>query len=126
MIANNELLSRYAGTRDLRDQIREARDGCLCERHEGVDENMEPRSGEPCWKSARQWDHEVAWDGEPTGRTRFRFDPPIDAWCYSCRQRQAFTERLRAAVKDHAAAKRAILQRGRMLKRRGHPQETQG
>lgn len=112
------LLSCYAGTRDLRDRIREARDGCLCERHEGVDGNFEMRSGEPCWKAARKWDDVIAWDGSPTGRTNFHFDPPIDDWCATCRQRQAYTEQLRAAVREHAAAKRAILQRGRMLVRK--------
>lgn len=106
----SELIARYAATRDLRDRIRDARDACLCERHEGAE-----RTGEPCWKSARQWTPEVAWNGEPTGRTAFHFDPPIDEWCASCRNRQALTTQLRAAIKEHAAAKRSVLQRGRKL-----------
>jgi hypothetical protein len=117
----SDILLFYARTRDLRDRIRDARDACMCERHEGwrvVDGVPEMNSGEPCWKAARKWDDEVAWNGEPTGRRRFYFDPPIDAWCATCRNRQAYTEQLRAAVRDHAAAKRAILQRGRALARR--------
>lgn len=109
------LLSDYARSRDLRDSIRVARDACLCERHEGVGVDLEPRSGAPCWKSARKWEDVIAWDGAPTGRTTFHFDPPIDDWCATCRQRQAYTSQLRAAVREHAAAKRSILQRGRML-----------
>lgn len=111
----DDLLARYAITRALRDAIREARDGCLCERHEGVDENMEARSGAPCWKAARQWKDEAYPDGSPKERRTFYFDPPIDDWCPTCRRRQAYTEQLRVAVRDHASAKRAILQRGRAL-----------
>lgn len=113
---DSDVLETYARTRDLRDQIRDARDKCLCERHEGVqwvDGLPEPQSGQPCWKAARQWDNgRVDEWGKPV---RFYFDPPIGDWCATCRNRQALTEQLRAAVRDHAAAKRAVLQRGRKL-----------
>jgi hypothetical protein len=118
MVPSDVMLARYASTRDLRDRIRDARDKCLCERHEGVqwvDGLPEPQSGAPCWKAARQWDNgKCDEDGRPV---RFYFDPPIDSWCATCRNRQAYTEQLRAAVRDHAAAKRAILQRGRAIVR---------
>ena len=106
--ADDVLLRAYAESRDLRDRVRTARNGCLCYRHEGVDQ-----SGEPCWKSARQWESND--DPERFEMRRFYFDPPMSEWCVSCRQRQEFTEQLRTAVKAHAAAKRAILQRGRAL-----------
>lgn len=113
------LLASYARTRDLRDRVKAARDACFCERHEGyelVDGLPSPKSGTPCWKSARKWDNDFCDDsGRPVP---FRFDPPIGEWCATCRQRQAYTEQLRAAVRDHAAAKRAILQRGRSLARK--------
>jgi hypothetical protein len=114
----DDLLRAYAATRDLRDRVLTARNWCLCNRHEGVDivdGIPEPQSGEPCWKAARQWDSTD--DLERPEAKRFYLDPPIDEWCVSCRQRQAFTSQLRAAVKDHAAAKRAILRRGRALVR---------
>jgi hypothetical protein len=112
----DDLLARYARTRDARDQTRDARNGCQCERCEGINpETLEMRSGEPCWKAARKWDNDNTPDEEPKG---FHFDPMPDAWCPTCRQRQAFTEQLRAYVKAHAAAKRALLQRGRALVRR--------
>lgn len=114
------LLSSYARTRDLRDRIKSARNGCLCERHEGVHEvdgALETQSGEPCWKAARKWDDGTEQDGHGN-RGGFHFHPPIGEWCQSCRNRQAYTEQLRAAVREHAAAKRAILQRGRALIRR--------
>jgi hypothetical protein len=123
MVPSDVMLARYASTRDLRDRIRDARDGCLCERAEGVefvdgcDDLPIQRSGTPCWKAARKWEPVTAYDGCPTGEHRFYFDPPIDEWCATCRARQAYTEQLRAAVRDHAAAKRAILQRGRALVR---------
>ena len=120
---SDAILMRYAETRDLRDRLYDARNSRLCERHEGIGDNREPNSGEPCWKAARQWTDEVGWNGEPTGHRSFHFDPPIDDWCTTCRQRQAYTEQLRAAVRDHAAAKRAILQRGRMLVKRDKPAE---
>lgn len=121
------LLSRYASTRDHRDRLKASRDACLCDRHEGVewkDGVPEQRTGEPCWKAARKWDHEVDWSGEPTGRSSFRFEPPITEWCDTCRARQTYTEQLRVAVREHAAAKRAILQRGRSLARKSAAQET--
>lgn len=122
MITADALLSRYASTRDLRDKIRRARDGCLCQLHEGVDivdGVPEPQIGEPCWKAARKWDREFADEyGKPVP---FRFDPPISEWCATCRQRQAYTEQLRASVREHAAAKRSVLQRGRALVRRSKP-----
>lgn len=116
--STDAMVVQYASTRSMRDRLRVARDGCLCERHEGVGENLEPRIGEPCWKAARQWSDHVDGDGCPTGRRSFHFDPPIDDWCQTCRQRQAYTVQLRAAVRDHASAKRAILQRGRKLMKR--------
>lgn len=112
------LLSSYAKTRDVRDRLKDARNGCMCQRHEGVDfEDGLPvqQLGAPCWKAARKWDESFCDDeGMPVP---FRFDPPISEWCDTCRQRQAFTEQLRVAVREHAAAKRAILQRGRALLR---------
>lgn len=114
----DDLLRAYAASRDLRDRVLTARNGCLCNRHERVDMVdgiPEPQSGEPCWKAARKW--ESSDDPDRFETRRFYFDPPIDEWCVSCRQRQAFTSQLRTAVKDHAAAKRAILQRGRALVR---------
>jgi hypothetical protein len=115
MVPSEVMLARYASTRDLRDRIRDARDECLCERHEGyewVEDMPVPKSGEPCWKAARHWSHD-----EEGQRDGFYLDPPISEWCQTCRARQAYTEQLRAAVRDHAAAKRAILQRGRALVR---------
>jgi hypothetical protein len=115
----SDILLFYARTRDLRDRLLKARNGCMCDRHEGyqfVDGLPVPRHGEPCWKAARQWD-DASYDSYGRPR-RFYFDPPISAWCDPCRARQAYTEQLRAAVRDHAAAKRAILQRGRALARR--------
>jgi hypothetical protein len=108
------ILLNYAKTRDLRDRIRSARDGCLCDRAE----RGTFQTGPPCWKEARKWTLKVDWQGCPTGDTEFRFDPPIAAWCPTCRQRQAYTEQLRAAIREHAAAKRSVLQRGRALTRR--------
>ncbi len=115
----DSLLSSYAHTRDLRDQIKAARNACLCERHEGIEWDGElpiPKSGEPCWKAARTWD--AAFSDDSGMPVPFHFDPPISEWCDTCRQRQAYTEQLRAVVREHAAAKRAILQRGRALVRR--------
>ena len=112
---SDDLLMVYATTRDLRDRIKAARDGCSCERHEGfdlVDGVITDRLGEACWKAARKWS-----DRGPDLSPEFYLDPPIDEWCATCRNRQAYTEQLRAAVKDHAAAKRSILQRGRALVR---------
>lgn len=109
----NALLLGYAQTRDRRDRVRDARDECFCERHEGieiVDGIPTERLGSPCWKAARHWSHDE--EGQPSG---FYLDPPIGQWCATCRARQAYTEQLRAAVREHAAAKRSILQRGRAL-----------
>ena len=112
------ILQTYADSRDLRDRVLSARNGCLCSRHESVevvDGVAQPQIGEPCWKAARKWES-LGDPNRPEGM-RFYFDPPTAEWCVNCRQRQEFTEQLRAAVKAHAAAKRAILQRGRALSR---------
>ena len=124
MTPSDDLLSRYARTRDLRDHVKDARNACLCDRAERaanlaeLDAQDAAGVSAPCWKAARQWEDEVDWEGSPTGERRFYFSPPVAEWCHSCRQRQAFTEQLRAAVREHAAAKRVILQRGRALARR--------
>ena len=110
------LLVTYARTRALRDLIREGRDGCLCERGESgaqveLDADEMPVFRSPCWKAARNWEGE---DGD-----KFRLDQPIDEWCATCRKREAFAGQLRHATRKHAAAKRAILARGRALAREG-------
>ena len=114
----DDLLASYARTRDLRDRLKDARNDCMCQRHEGItweDGLPVQQIGAPCWKAARKWDESFCDDvGKPVP---FRFDPPVSEWCDSCRQRQALTEQLRAAVRDHAAAKRSILQRGRAVVR---------
>ena len=111
-----QLLSAYAETRDLRDRLRDERNGRLCKRAEGVtfiDGIPEPRSGTPCWKAARQW--ESADNPAPDPSVTFWLDPPLESWCDDCRERQAAADQLRVAVRHHAAAKRAVLRRGRAL-----------
>lgn len=115
-MSGDALLARYAESRYVRDSLKSGRDACLCERHEAIGQDG---TGEACWKAAREWTDNVAWNGEPTGARSFRFNPPIMEWCETCQRRQALTDQLRLAVKSHAAAKRAVLQRGRALIRKG-------
>lgn len=110
------LLATYARTRATRDLIRKGRDACLCERGESgeqveLDADGMPVFHAPCWKSARKREGE---DGD-----KFRLDPPISEWCATCRKREALVGQLRHATRQHAAAKRAILARGRALAREG-------
>lgn len=117
---SDQLLRGYAQSRDMRDALKKARNACMCDRSEGVDMVdgiPTPQVGQPCWKAARQWDNGSSYDDDGAPK-RFWFDPPISEWCESCRNRQAYTVQLRAAVRDHAAAKRSILQRGRAMVRR--------
>lgn len=110
---SKELLVRYALSRDVRDNLRSLRDLCLCERHEGISPEWELRSGTPCWKAAR---HRLF--NPVTERYEFYLDPPKSQWCDTCQRRELHSERLPEAVRSHAAAKRAILMRGRALVRR--------
>jgi hypothetical protein len=130
--SSDVLLARFVRVRELRDKIRADRDACFCLRAEPVTptdmadaaseahddvlatfEFPQPTQAEPCWKAARKWE-----DDGPHRNGGFRLDPPISEWCEPCRQRQALTQRLRAAVNEHGGALRGLIRRGRALARK--------
>lgn len=105
MKSSDELLMNFARIRRTRNLLREKRSGFTCARECG--DSFAPLK--PCWKEARMDDGEFQLD-------------EMDAWCQSCRDREATNTQLLHAIREHAGALRGLLRRGHALRQRREEQ----
>lgn len=112
-----DVATRWIGARARVKELRNRRDGLLCERAEPVSqvdyedaasENRidpgeyifpRPTQERPCWKSYAGQDD--------AGRVRYEF--PQSAWCANCQQRHAVNKALREAIQHQAALLRGLI-----------------
>lgn len=125
--SSDDMLRSFTEIRAARSYFLSERNGLLCERAEPVSQRdhdeaqaeatsdplatfefPQPTQEEACWKMARKWE-----DGPY--RARFYFDPPQSEWCESCRRRQKMSEAYRSASRQHGAALRGLIRRGKRL-----------